>query len=236
MFPFSFWKPAGGVFNRASLALSEWFVSPYTASPWLTTASAGTSGAGTASEATIPPTANSGAADFDGTDDELTVSGTAATQLAAGAWSSWVLFWADVASPDNGAGSRYANAPLWSEDGALVGIGFSDAGVSAYQLQVGVGTRSERVVACGTGAWHLAQAKYDGTNLKLRVDSGGWSSVASADVDLTGAAAIKMGFATFCAARYDGRIREMAFAKVAFSDADFDGVLADINADYGLSL
>jgi hypothetical protein len=244
--PFGFMKSpggGGGAFDPATLALTGWWRASYAGSPWTPTASAGTSGAnGNLTEATNPPATAVNAinsldtADFDGTNDKLT-GPNASALFDAASWSAWVLFNADTAPADQGAAFRYTNPTFFAEGGsAYLSMGFSSGGIHVAQYQVGVGTHKERVLACGTAAWHLAQARYDGVDLELRLDSGAWSSIASANLELSGSTAVVLGNPGFASAPYDGDIAELAMSDVTLSDGDFDNVVSYVNSRYALAL
>jgi hypothetical protein len=241
--PFAFLKEAGGgAFDPATLALTGWWRASYAGSPWTPTASAGTSGSnGNLTEATNPPAVGTAVnsldpADFDGANDKLTGPNASALFDAAD-WSAWVLFKAASAPADQGAPYRYTNPAFFAEGGsAYIGMGFSSGGIHVVQYQTGLGTHKELILACGTGAWHLAQAKYDGTDLKLRLDSGAWSTIASANLELSGSTTVVLGNPAFASAPYDGDIAELAMADVTLSDGDFDNVVSYVNSRYALSL
>jgi hypothetical protein len=241
--PFSFIKPASSAFSIASLNLTGyWPDGNYQSLPsgvWAGAASAGASGGRDLTEATNYPAkigAGGGYPDFDGTNDRLATALTLDDFFNASAWSAWVLFWADTAAADGGGGNRYANAQFFGDAAnAVLAVGFSTSGV--HVVGGAAGATDALVVACGTGAWHLAQVKYDGTNLKLRVDSSLWSSLAAANTSGTYMTnAVKFGANYNNTKFFDGKIRNMGFTDSALSDATFDSIKAALNTAYGLSL
>jgi hypothetical protein len=153
--------------------------------------------------------------------------------LNASAWSAWALFYADTAAADIGAGARFFNTQFFGGTGdAAFGVGFSDAGIHVHQLD---GAQKEIVIACGTGAWHLLQAKYDGTDLKLRLDSGSWSSLAAGNISSMTFSPIFCGWSQL-GVFFDGAVADLGVADFAISDGDFDGVIEYVNDRYGLAI
>lgn len=227
-----------GVYNPAVLSLSGWWRGSYSGSPWAGVASAGASGSRNLTEATTPP-ATGGAqnghtpADFDGVDDLL--SGAAFDAfITAGAGSIWCLARADAAAADGGVGSRINNPGLVFQDtgSSVFGLGFSDAGVTVAAYD---GAYAEIVNATATGAYFLAQVKWDSTNLKMRVNSEAWDSVACGALSGLTSDILVVGKG-FGAAQFDGRILEVGIASAALSDGTFDSVKSYVNARYALSL
>lgn len=229
-------------FSIASLSLTGyWEDASYSLSTggiWLGSASAGASNGRNLSEVTNFPAKTgvglSGYPDFDGTNDKLESALTLNDFFSVSGWSAWVLFYADTAPSDAGATQRYNNAQFFGgANYATICMGFSTAGV--HLLGGAVGT--ERVVACGTGGWHLAQGRYDGTNLELRVDSGAWSSVAAGATNPTFMTDTLRFGANYALNNFiDGKQRNMGFAASALSYAQFDNVKASLNAATGLTL
>jgi hypothetical protein len=166
---------------------------------------------------------------YDGVNDRLASTATMDDFFNANAWSAWVLFYADTASADSGAGSRYQNAQFWTDDTfALLCMGFSTAGVHVVGGSAG---STELVIPCQPRGWHLAQAKYDGTNLKLRIDAGPWFSIAAANTpNMTHT--LRFGGNYDLTKFFDGKVLEMGFADSAVSDGNFDNILAYVNYFY----
>lgn len=227
--------------DPAVLSLSGWYRASFTGSPWTPTASAGTSGAnGDFAEATNPPatgTAINGLtpASFDGTNDLLSNATTVGTFFSASAWSMIVLF--KAASSQAFGTDEYDNESIISSVGgaaAEIGMAFSNDGISVWHLS---GAAWPGVtVAVGTGAWHLAQAKYDGTDIKLRIDGGAWSSVTAGNMDST-AETLQFGVNWNGAMFYDGDVAEVMLAASALADSYFDSILRGyINPRYNLNL
>ncbi len=242
---FSFGLGLGGrsggsssVYDPAVLSLNGWWRGSFSASPWVGVASAGASGTRDLTEATNPPAAGTtvngyAPADFDGTNDVLGSGLTLDDFINAGSWSAFCVFYADAAFTSAGVGTRYLNPSFLVEGvNSYFRIGFSDEGIEAIN---NAGT--ELVIACATGAWNLLSAKYDGTNLKLRLNGGTWSSTASTNTpDLTGTP-MRVGV------RYDGgttffngKILDLGVCDSALSDGVFDSILGYARTRYALAL
>ncbi len=228
-------------FDPATLSLSGWWRGSFSASPWAGVASAGSSGGRDLSEGTNPPASGTAVngfnpADFDGTNDRLTSALTLGDFFSASAWSVAVLFNADTAGTDNGATNIWKNPPFFIDTNEWMIVGFSAGGFQAAHYNSG-GNFGELSIACGTGGWHLGQAKFGGGVLKARIDSGSWSSSAGGIGNLgSTAGTIRAGENPFSSARYDGKILDMMTANTELSDAAFDNILSYARARYGLSL
>jgi hypothetical protein len=230
---------SAGAPGPSSLTLEGWWRGSFSGSPWVGSASAGGSGSRDLSEATNPPAIGAAQngytpAEFDGTNDNISSATAFTTFVSAAAGSIWCLFLANTAGADAGAGLRYTNKGLVANDGGgtAMGLTFCTAGV-AVDLYDGTAWK-EVITACSTGAYHLAQVKWDSTDLKLRIDSGAWASVsANAMTGSTGGLVVGRNYAN---ARIDGRILDVGTAPTALPDATFDDVKSYINARYGLSL
>lgn len=231
-------KTGGGVvsFDPATLALTGWWRANYAGSPWTGTASAGGSGGVNLSEATNPPatgTAINGLtpADFDGTNDILAPGITLTNFVGAGAGSLWCLFNADAAMATTG--NPYDAPQFFCAQNLRLSFGFDSGGVWAHIYD---GGHKSRQVACATGGWHLAQMKFNGTNIYCRVDNGAWSSIAAGNIDdLTGQVLVGVngGVTNF----FNGRIAEIGVINSALADATFDSIKNGyINLRYGLAL
>lgn len=225
---------AAPVFDPTTLSLSLYVRAAYTGSPWTGVASAGGSSGRNLTEASNPPTATSGYADFDGTDDTLAAGVTNAT-LFGSSGSFFALVWVDAAPAP--AASNYDRGTIFTDPtNAETTFGVSTSGFEVSVLDDTVSYVSPATPkACSTGAWHLVQAKWDGSNLKTRVDSGAWSSDACGPMTTLSASNPNVG-KTYSGAFFDGRIRELGCSTTALSDADFTNLVSYMNTTYGLSL
>ncbi len=228
-----------GGYDPAILSLTGWWRADFASSPWSPTASAGSSGAnGDLEEATNPPgvgTAQNGydPADFDGTNDRLNNASTAATLFNVGAGSVAVLFYANSAAAP--AGSAVDDEQLLGDSGPYMGLVFTSSGVRAYIYDSGAAYQTTASSAASTGAWHLAQMKWDATDLYSRVDSGAWSAgvPTTGPLLLTGTLVIGKNYNT---SYFDGNILDIITADSTLSDGDFDNLVVYVNDRYGLSL
>ncbi len=224
------------VFNPATLDLSGWWRASFSESPWVGTASAGSSGSRDLTEATNPPVTGAAVnglvpADFDGTNDVLTNATAISTLLSASAWSMWALVNLDAINTNNA--DVWLNDPILCDTGAFWGVHLKSGGtVHAFQWDGASKSVSETI---STGAWALVQAKYNGTNLLLRVNSGSWQSAAAGNIStLTGT--LRAGVTPTGGHALDGRIAEIGIADLVISDADFDNIKSYVNSRYALSL
>ena len=225
-------------FTPAQLALSGWWRASYAGSPWAGTASGGASGGRNVSEATNPPSVGPlqngfAAALFDGTNDQLRTAITVDNFVSNGAGSIWALFLAVSAGADSGAGSRFNNKGIVANDGGgtMMNLTFSTAGVSALLFSSGW---KDVTLACGTGAYHLAQMRWNGTLLGLRIDSGAWSTVACAATSFSGGAVV-LG-RNFGTAFQNMGLLDVGTAQSTFDDATFDDIKSYCNTQYALAL
>lgn len=228
------------VYDPAGLSLTGWWRASYAGSPWTPTASAGSSGSnGNLAEATNPPatgTAVNGLtpADFDGTNDQLSNATAMSTYLSDAAGSIVSLFYADAAGADVGATAYYGYDALFSDDtNGFLALTFTTAGVTLGCYNGA--TFDGLAVACGTGAWHLAQARWNATDIEVRIDSGAWSTLART-VSMAGADGIRVGTNYGQASFLDGKILETMTAQARLSDGNFDDLVSYVNDTYGLAL
>lgn len=228
-------------FDRASLALSGWW-KDFSAAPWAPSASAGSSGSnGNLDEATHPPTAGTPVngltpAVFNGTNAVLFSDNNADSFWTVSAYSGWALVYANsVSSNDLIADEVHTNDPIISSGGAttLWGVHLMSSGkVGVYHYD---GTLTGVLTDFVIGQWNLVQWKYDGTDLKLRVNGSSRVSVARSSIT-TLARVLEVGFSSANSLFLDGSILELATVATALSDADEDSVLSSIRAEYGLAL
>ncbi len=223
-------------FDAASLALTGWWRASYAASPWRGAGSAGSSGTRALSQASSPPSTGSAVnglvpADFNGTDQYLSSTVQNDAYLSVGGSSLFCLFYANSApSPV----SDYSDGTFFTDPAnAETTFGFTSSGIGMCLYD---GAYKRLNVACGTGAWHLAQFKHDGTNMKARVDSGSWSSLACGTLSFLTPSAVVVGQGYAGGMYFDGRILELGVAATALSDAVFDRIKTYVNARYALSL
>jgi hypothetical protein len=226
-------------FDLSTLSLSLWFKYTFTGSPWTSSASAGASGGRTASEATHPPTAATalngrvGAAFT--TNQLLTASVIESSAFTAAAGTISILYKANAGQAAADPSSALGDAGLIQGAGGYFAVSVNATG-ARFLLDDNATSKKISIAATHDGStWHLAQMKWDGTNLKCRVDSGAWSSLACGNMgNLT--SAIKIGCNYSGAYFYPGIIQELVTSATALSDANCDNIKSYVNATYGLSL
>lgn len=229
---------AGVAFDPSSLPLTGWW-RDYAGAPWAGAASAGTSAAhALAAGATVPTVGalnGHGTADYISGENLVDGGYTLGSLFSAGAYTIAILAYVNTASAPGGNIYDVASWLVDTAGNASPGIGFSTSGVTVWHASGGV--YDGPTVPQATGAWFLLQAKYDGTNLKLRINGGAWSSVAIGNVTAGLAANFKSGLSWDNVRAIDGRVAEMITSDVALSDANLDSYrTAYLNARYNLSL
>jgi hypothetical protein len=237
-------QPRGGsaapAFDPATLALTWWWENYGGASPWEGTASAGTSGSNDLSEATNPAAAGAalngvGTADFDGTNDRFTATGTGGTYVNPATWGAVFVFNADALVAD--AANVYENALLFGANSASVywGIVLSASGFRAYQYD---GAFKSDVTAAAAGGWRIGWAKYDGSALYTAVDDGAWSAGTATTAGNFGglgtAFSVGMGLAPSVGAAFNGRIAGTMGRDSAWTDQERTDLRSYIASRWGL--
>ena len=231
----------GGAFDPGSLALTGWWRASFSGVPWVGSASAGASGVRDLSSAGSDPSVGASlnglaGADYDGSANLLTTGLAGSSFFGASALSFWALVQADSVPSDPGVGSRWQGSGLIGDSGATyLQVTLTTAGATLGLTSSGA--YDEVTTACSTGTPHLVQAKFDGTDLKVRVDSGAWQSVAATNGpgatidDLSSTIRVGLQLAYF-----DGSMWELAFANAVLADATFEQLRGYVNARYGLAL
>jgi len=234
--------PSAAAYDPAVLSLTGWWradgASGYDDSSgvWYGVASAGSSSGRNLTEATNFPSAGTAVnghtpPDFDGSNDVLANATAISTMLTASAWFGWWLVNIDAIATSSG--TSYSNDVIMNDSGAYWGIHLSSASgglVYAYQWD---GAEKAVSAAIGTGAWTLICARYDGTNLRLKVDSGTVQTVAAGNISTT-TGTIQCGYNV--ATAYNGRMADIGLMASAGSDALFDDIKEYVNDRYSLSL
>lgn len=169
----------------------------------------------------------------DGSNDRLGIALGAQTFFDNNSMSGAVLFCADSA-PTPGAAVYESVQLIGSEDYADWGLSFTSEGVRFWRLN-SIFSYNSVVVPCTPHVWHLAQFKYDGVNLKLRIDGGPWVSTPCTSAAL-GSTSTRVGTAHTLSGFFDGLIAEVGLSDLVLSDANFDSWLGGVEYDYGLRL
>lgn len=196
----------------------------FASSPWAGTASAGSSSGEELAEATNPPstgTAQNGytPARFDGVNDVLTTESADTTYLATMAFTVHaVIKVLSTSAPQ----AYYWDEPCLlvqpSSAGIAIGISSSGAGLEVYDSG---GAQQTARVALHAG-YNVIQAKYDGTNAKIRANGGAWQSVAADSVYLSGSLQLQVGTDYTNSVFLHADLFELAITDVALSDANLD--------------
>lgn len=224
-------------FSLAELTISGYWRAPFSASPWTPTASVGASGTnGNLTEATNPPVTGTAVngfvpANFNGTTHLLSNATALGSMVTDTAGSLVCLFNATTAIADPGSTSSYLDPSLISSGTSRLQLGFSTAGVrlSTYNGAAWDGVAA----ACGTAAWHLAQARWNSTTIEVRVDGGAWQTLARTIVSAGGA--IQIG-KNYDLAFLAGKILETATCQSRLPDATFDDMRSYVNTRYALAI
>lgn len=227
---FEFWSPA-------SLALSGWWRASYAGLPWSGNASAGASAGRNLTTTGNDPTTGTAQGGFTPADFATTkyiASGVANNVFFGASGSVFALIYARTAPAHNA--TAYANGNLFSDNtNAETTFGVTSSGLNACVYDGG-GYKELTGPACSTGAWHLAQFKFDGTNLKARVDGGAWSSTACASPPYLTPSNPQVGRSYANAIQFDGLILEIGAANSAVADASFDKMRSYCAQRYGVSV
>ena len=169
-------------------------------------------------------------ASFDGVNDCLNSPVIESSLFSAPAGSIAILYKtnATVAA----VGVVIDDPALISGAGGYFAAGINTTGPRAVLYDVGY--KSIQITA-SAGTWHLFQMKWDGSNLKARVDSNTWSTASCGNMgDLTSAVLVGSNYNK--AAFFSGLIGELLTAAVVISDADFNDIKSYVNTRYALSL
>lgn len=239
MIPFSFIRAAAGgaPFDPATLSLTSWLRAPY-ADPWAGVASAGSSGTNSYTGAPgNTPTAGTplnGLATADFTSDWTSSADYAETCAPLTGYVLAALVNADSLTNSVAYPNGYDSAGLLS-DGYGLSLGVDDSGVVLAHYDGGWKT-SRSVFGIATSTWYFVQGRYDGTNIKVRVNGGAWSAGTAAGTRGIVATTYKLdaGRSTV-SAYFDGRMAE-AITSAALTDGELDDYRAYLNLEYLISI
>ncbi len=230
-------------YDPAVLSLTGWWRGSYTASPWVGTASAGNSGGGTHNMARISNPASSGTAvngfnpaTFNGSNQQLDNASALSAFITDTAYFYWCLFKATATTGTSGTSLAYNNEQLIGDVNGKFGC--SIATVAGVDKVVpwhydATGSKGDPH-AISLSAWNLICVRYDGTNIRGKLNSASVATAAAGTVDdVTGT--MMMG-ASFSTPKFTGSILDMGVMASAGTDALFDDIKAYINSRYGLAL
>lgn len=238
-------KGAAG-FDPSSLALTGWWrAGDYNGNgTWAASPSAGSSGGRDLFEGTSPPTGGPSLNGFGtvsfarASSQRLTNSNNVRTVFfTASAGSTWALVKSTSEDTNAIPPSVYLNDAVWCDSAAIVGTHLRSGGPNASAFfDDATAQQYAAEAAFADGAWQLVQTKWDGTNIKVRVNSGIWtSSSAGTGTMHSSAGSLRVGMNSGTAF-FDGLIAEIGFIDSALPDATFDSIKTYINGRYGLSL
>ncbi len=246
--PFSFLNSSGGgppPFDRASLPATGYWID-YAGAPWVGTASAGTSLGHDLAITGLDPTVGANFGSHPSADFAAQYSGANASLvwgdlISTGAYSFNFVTEIDTEAAPAGAGSEYLDPALVADlSGGYLYVTVTSDGVLAGHYD-GSAYRNTTPIPLSTGVKVCVQVKYDGTNLKCRVDgkdsmgAAGWESVAVGHLP-GGALAepVIVGASYSAAGKIDGRIGLAMTFNTAVSDGDMDSLLADARAHFAV--
>jgi len=236
---------SAATFDPATLSLAGWWRANSTTGYQNSTgtfdgvASAGSSGSRDLTQATGGNRPADGTAinghtppDFDATDDYVEGT-TVGTFISTTAYRYWALVYIDAISTNSA--NPYDNDAIWYESGQNFGLHVRDnAGTKTAYAYHWDGAAKAASATISTGAWTLIQARYDGTDIRLKVDNGTVQTAAASTATGTTTTNLRLGAPATLV--LDGRIADVGFLTTAGSDADFDDIRTYVNARYGLSL
>lgn len=220
-------------FDPATLTLEGWWRN-FAGSPWTPTASAGGSGtAGRNLETNLglPGTGTLdgyGTADFSGTLQTLVSTQAATTHITASAGTIIVLAKADTAVA--AASDFYDDPGLVAETGGFIGLVFTASGVRAGVFNAS--SKQTTHIAQATGAWFMASARWDGTNIRCRVNSTDATPVAAVGGASSVGTNIYAGRNYSGTRLFDGQIADIITDTSSMSDADLASVYSYFKARY----
>lgn len=245
MIPFSFWKAGSApAFDLTTLAWDGLYRADgtnYNGSPWTPTASAGTSGTNgniiTLSSAPTNGSAVNGKtpATFNGTTQALQLDTAVSTAMWTNAAMTLVVL-AKASASTAAASDFYDDPALVGDSGGNAALVFTASGVRAGVFNGSSGQTTH--IAQATGSWFMAALRYDNTNVKCRVCSGGSTTDATPVAKAAPSIAANTVFGRNYAGVkfFAGDVLFFGLAKTVFSDADLVNVKSGLSSYYGLSL
>lgn len=219
------------VYDPAVEAWTLWVRGAYAGSPWSGTASAGASGSRALSEPTNAPSVGASlngyaSASYDGTNDILSNTSTITNFITSAAWSAAALV--NIAA----VGSTYPN--IIGDSGGYWGLGTrNNSGNKFYAYQYDGGGAKYLETALTLSTWTFVQAKYDGANLRLRLNGGAWSTLATGGI-LVVSGTLFTGRNYASSSYLNGLVQELILATTAKSDTVFDNLWSYVQARYGI--
>jgi hypothetical protein len=228
----------------ASLGLSGWWSDYPGTPPWTGTASAGTSATHPLVFSTSNPTAGSPVnghvpAVLDGISQWLWTSPSDAQDFfdpAGNAGTIIALVNASAYGPSAGAGLPYDAASIvGTYGGGYVIFGWDSVG---FRTALHDGAYEDNgSIAVALSTWVCLQMKWNGTNLKARVNGGAWQTIAAGTGTYPGVTeAIALGTNYAGAAFFPGQILDVILAPTALPDGTLDSIRSYYDTRYGVSV
>ncbi len=212
----------------------------YSPTSWAGTASAGSSGSAAFAHATNSPDAGVATnghtpADFVRANSDQLTNATALSSIISGsAYFGWVLFYADSITANDPDATAYGNECLIGDTGGFFGVFLTSQTANRVQVYQWDGASKVSSNNISTGTWNLICFRYDGTNMRTKLNSSSVTTTAAGNITtMTGTMSMgtRAGLVFF-----DGRVMECGLMASAGSDALFDQVRAYVNSRYILSL
>jgi hypothetical protein len=201
-------------------------------SPWAGTASIGTSGTRTAAVSSGSAGAAFGihtSLHLSGTGGFITQNSTLLSAIISA--SAFSMQFIAKMSAAVASGTLANEASLFTDrGGGNVNVTYSTSGVRAGIA--GGGTTSYVTLATGVAA--CIQVVYNGVTLKIRVNGGTWSSVASTNVPVLTGNINVCGLSAAGAAWLTGDLAQVAIFNTTLSDATMDALYSDAHDNYGV--
>ena len=167
----------------------------------------------------------------------------------ANSGSIYVLFSADTAVGDGGDHSDTSaiiSQNIVGSPSSTIKVSFSTSGVHAIIHSDGVWEFEEYNfwdvhevhVPASVGEPHLAQVRWDGATLELRVDDGDWSSTSAGNIELlVGSMVVGWDYWDYDnPTRFDGQIWEIGTSNQVGTDEQFDAILEYVRTYYDVEL
>lgn len=236
-----------GGFDPATMPAKGWWrannIGP---SPWVGEPSTGLSGSRNLIEATNPPSAGFGGqlvngfapAIFDGVNDQVGTVLSTSSFISASAYYWWLLFYSESAGGSNTLPTSFDNPTIWTDGGgAFVNCAIRTVGgidyIQWYHYSAGV-VGNEHAFERNT--WNLLQVRYDGTNIRSRLNDG--PIIVSAAVGAVSALSnqLRVGRTYNSATFWKGRTLDFELQDTSESDARTNDLISYARRRYALPL
>lgn len=133
----------------------------------------------------------------------------------------------------------YQNDAVFEDGGGYVGLMVSNVDASNVRLHAynWDGNADAATADVAKSTWFVVAYKHDGTNLKIKINSGAWVSVASGSTTGWSPTTVAMVFGSnYQTRRLEFDLAHAAFYNVAVSDSDVDDVMTWMANEIGISL